>query len=83
MDNLGRRFIFLIFLFIKIFLNVCLFLRERDRAWAGEGAETEGDTESQVGSKCADSSEPDVGLEFMNHEIMTWAEVGRLNDWAT
>ena len=23
------------------------------------------------------------GLELMNHEIMTWAKVGRLTDWAT
>ena len=26
---------------------------------------------------------PDVGLELMNPEIMTWPEVGRLTDWAT
>ena len=31
----------------------------------------------------ADSRDPDVGLELTNHEIMTWAKVGYLTDWAT
>ena len=36
------------------------------------GAETEGDTESEAGSKLgAVSTEPDMGLELTNHEIMT------------
>ena len=49
----------------------------------GEG-QREGDTESEAGSKLwAVSTDPDVGLELTNHEIMTWAEVGRLTDWAT
>ena len=48
---------------------------ERDR---------EGDTESEAGSKLwAVSTEPDTGHKPTNREIMTWAEVGRLNDWAT
>ena len=48
------------------------------------GAEGEGDTESEAGSRLwAVSTEPDVGLELMNHEIMTWAEVEHLTDWAT
>ena len=38
------------------------------------GAEREGDTESEAGcSLQAVSTEPDVGLELMNREIMTWA----------
>ena len=32
---------------------------------------------------CTISAEPDVGLEHMNCEIMTQAEVGRLTDGAT
>ena len=49
----------------------------------GEG-QREGDTESETGSRLwAVSTEPDVGLELMDREIMTWAEVGRLTDWAT
>ena len=36
------------------------------------GAEREGDTESEAGSRLrAVSTEPDVGLELTNHEIMT------------
>ena len=57
--------------------------RERQSA-SGGGAEREGDTESKAGSRlCAVSTEPDVGLESMIWEIMTWAEVGHLTDWAT
>ena len=41
------------------------------------GAETEGDTESEAGSKLrAVSTEPNMGLELVNHRIMTGAEVG-------
>ena len=45
-------------------------VREREREHAsGEGAEREGQRiQSRV---CADSREPDVGLELMNGEIMT------------
>ena len=36
------------------------------------GAEREGDTESEAGSRLqAVSTEPDVGLELTDHEIMT------------
>ena len=48
------------------------------------GAEREGDTESEAGSRLwAVCTESDVELEPMNHEITTWAKVGRLTDWAT
>ena len=47
------------------------------------GAEREGDTESETGSRLwAVSTEPDAGLQLTNCEIMTWAEVGHLTDWA-
>ena len=50
----------------------------------GGGAEREGDTESETGSRLwAISPEPDAGLKLMDREIVTWAEVGRLTDWAT
>ena len=56
-------------------------MTERDRereSVSREGAEREGDTESEAGSRLrAVSTEPDVGLELMNHEIMTRAKVGR------
>ena len=45
------------------------------------GAEREGDTESEAGSRLwAVSTELDVGLELMSCEIMTLAEVGHLNN---
>ena len=48
------------------------------------GAEREGDTESETGSRLwAVSTEPDVGLELTDREIMTWAEVRRLINQAT
>ena len=56
--------------------------------WVGEGAERdrerEGDTESKAGSSLqASSTELEVGLKPTNCEIMTWAKVGHLTDWAT
>ena len=61
------------------------FIFERERqsvSWEEE--EREGDTESKAGFRLsAVSTEPDVGLELMNREIMTWAEVGCLTAWAT
>ena len=57
--------------------------RQRQNA-SGLGAEREGDTESEAGSRLwAVSTEPDAGLELMSCEIMTWAEVRRSTDWAT
>ena len=51
---------------------------------SGGGAESEGDTKSKAGSRLwAVSTEPDMGLELINHKIMTWADVRRLTDWAT
>ena len=53
---------------------------ERER----RGREREGDTEAETGSRLwAVSTEPDAGLQLMDRKIMTWAEVGRLTDWAT
>ena len=46
-------------------------MRERDRA-SGRGAEREGDTESEAGSRLpAVSTEPNTGLELTSGEIMT------------
>ena len=65
--------------------------RERERESEREceqaheqGRGREGDTESEAGSRLwAVSTDPNAGLELMNGEIMTWAEVGCLTDWAT
>ena len=53
--------------------------------WEGGRAEREGERRRpgiQSGLR-ADRREPDVELELTNHEIMTWAKVGRLTNWAT
>ena len=64
-----------------------IFEREREResasAWAGE-EQREGDTESEAGFRLwAVSTEPNVGLEPTNCELMTRAEIRRSTDWAT
>ena len=58
----------LTFIFLKIFL---MFIFERQSA-SGGGAEREGDTESDAGSRLrAVGTEPDAGLELASCEIMT------------
>ena len=61
--------------FFKYFLMFIYFWDNvRDRVQAAEG-QTEGDTESEAGSRLwAVSPEPDAGFELTNHEIHTWAE---------
>ena len=50
----------------------------------GSGVEREGDTEYEAGSMLwSVSTEPNTGLQLKNCDIMTWAKVGRLTDWAT
>ena len=73
-----------IFFFLINFFNVYNFWeKERQRESRG-GAEREGATESEAGSRLrAVSAEPHVGLKLTNCKIMTWAEVGSLADWAT
>ena len=62
-----------------------IYFWERERqSVSGGGTETEGDTESEAGSRLwVISTEPDMGLKLTNHELMTWAEVGCLTDWST
>ena len=50
-----------------------MFIFEGERqSMSGGGAEREGDTESEAGSRIlAVSTEPDAGLELVNREIMT------------
>ena len=65
-------------------LSLFIFERERETAWAGEGQREKGDTESEAGSRLWPvSTEPYTGLKLTNREIMTWAEIGHLTDWAT
>ena len=62
-----------------------IYFWDRERqSMNGGGAEREGNTESEAGSRLwAISPGPDAGLELTDREIVTWAEVGRLTDWAT
>ena len=62
-----------------------IYFWERQRQnESGLGAEREGDTESEAGSRLwAGSTEPNAGLELTDREIMTWAEVGCSTHWAT
>ena len=78
---------FLACLCLNFFVYIYSFLR--NGAQVGEGQrERETQNQSKAGSKLRTvstepSTEPDTGLELTNWEIMTWAEVGRLADWAT
>ena len=67
-------------LIFLIFIYFCERDRERQSTSRG-GAERGGDTESEAGSRLrAINREPDAGLELMNCEIVTRAEVGRSID---
>ena len=72
----------LIHSFLTFLMLIYFWDNARDRVQAAEG-QTEGDTESEAGSRLwAVSPEPDAGLELMNCEIVTWAEVGHSIHWA-
>ena len=71
-NNIGRIFVMIevCSIFFLIFKNVLLILERQ--SGSQKGAEREGDTESEAGSRLqAVSTEPDVGLELTNREIMT------------
>ena len=68
--NQVTYFIFKKFLFSTFFI----YFGDRERqSRNGGGAEREGDTESETGSRLrAISPEPDAGLELPDREIVTW-----------
>ena len=71
-------------IFFLIFFRFIYFWDRERQSMNRGGAEIEGDTESETGSRLqAVSTEPNTGLEPTNREIMTWAEVGHSTDWAT
>ena len=59
-------------------------MREK-QSMSGGGAEREGETQNpkQTPGLRAVGTEPDAGLKLTSCEIMTWAEVRCLTDWAT
>ena len=66
--------LFYFFIYFSFF-NVCLFLKERECVYVSRGGaerarERERATESEAGFELS-STEPDVGLELTNCEIMT------------
>ena len=64
--------ILICFLLLLFFLFIYFWDRVR-QSMNGGGAEREGDTESETGSRLrAISPEPDAGLELTDREIMTW-----------
>ena len=74
---------FFIFIYFVIIVLMFIFDRERQRQRQRE-RERETDTKSGAGSRLwAVSTEPDAGLQPTNCEIMTWAEVRPLTNWAT
>ena len=63
---------FYLFIFLNFFFNVYFWDRER-QSMNGGGAEREGDTESETGSRLrAISPEPDAGLKLTDREMVTW-----------
>ena len=71
------------FLF-NIFLMFILFLKERDRTWAGEGQrERKAQNPKQAPGSELWAQSPTWGLELTNREIVSWADVQGLTAWAT
>ena len=69
--------------FQHVFLKNAYF-REKEKECEWGRREREGDAESTAGSRLrAVSTQPDVGPEPTNLEIMTWAEVSRPTNRAT
>ena len=70
-------------LFFFNFFNIYLFLRDREKQSASEGgAERDTHTESKAGFRLwAVSTEPHVGPEPTNWEIMSWGKVRWLTNW--
>ena len=65
-----------VFLFFVFFSTFIYFWDRERQSMNGGGAEREGGTESEAGSRLqAVSTEPDAGLELTTCEIMTSGEI--------
>ena len=67
-------YLFIFLIFFKNFFSTFIYFWDRERqSMNGRGAEREGDTEPETGSRLrAISPEPDAGLELTDREIVTW-----------
>ena len=68
---------------LKFFFNVYLFLRQREteHEWGKVREKETQNLKQSPGSQL--SAQNLAGLELTDREIMTWAEVGGLAEWAT
>ena len=66
--------VFIVFFFLIFFSTFFIYFWDRERqSMNGGGAEREGDTESETGSRFrAISPERDAGLELTDRETVTW-----------
>ena len=76
---------FVIYILLIYFLSLFILKREREhQAYEPGEGQREGSEGSKAGSMLwAASTEPNTWLKLTNGEIMTWAKVGHLTDWAT
>ena len=69
----------------KVFLKypfIYLFFFKREHGW-GRGRERGRHRIQNLEQALGSDTEPNMGLEPMDHEFMTWTKVGCLTDWAT
>ena len=72
-NKLPSAWQWLFFFFNFFFQHLFIFGTERQSIMNGGGAEREGDTESETGSRLrAISPEPDAGLKLTDRKIVTW-----------
>ena len=77
--NLLRGNFFKFIIFFNFLTFIYFWDRERKEHEWGRVRDTESETVSRL---WAVSTEPYAGLQLTDREIMTWAEVGHLTDWA-
>ena len=75
--------IFLLSLIFFFNMYVCMYWEREGMRWRGTERERQSPKQAPGSRLRAVSTEPGVGLELTNCEIVTWAELGLLTDWAT
>ena len=69
----------LLFIIINFYYYYYYYYWKRPREWVKEGQRERGTEDLKQALQWQQWSH--VGLELMNHEIMTWAKVGRSTNW--